>query len=101
MKEIEKISEFHFEYEEQFHLIKELFGREEVFEHALENHQYHTIILYVYNLAKLFSAFYNNVSILSESDTSKKLSHLFLVLGYIQTLENVFEILSIKLPKKM
>lgn len=101
IEDLEKISEFSFVYEEQFHLIKELFAREEVFEGALENHQYHTLILYVYNLAKLFSAFYNNVSILSESDRSKKLSHLFLVLGYIKTLENVFEILSIKLPKKM
>lgn len=100
----EDLAWFHdvfFDWDEQLYLVKELFAREEVLFWSLESNFYHTIVLYVYQLAKLFSHFYNNVSILWEKDETKKLSNLFLIEKYIKTLENIFDILAIKLPQKM
>ncbi len=61
----------------------------------------HVLCQYVYEMTKKFSAFYNNVQILSEENAQLKKSRLALLFGFSQILEESFEILGIPLPKKM
>jgi len=61
----------------------------------------HSLCQYSYDLTKKFSAFYNNVPILSEKDGKLKNSRLVLLYGFSRILEESFEILGIPLPQEM
>jgi len=69
--------------------------------HAFEQVSYHGIVEYSYTLAKSFSAFYTSNNILSIPDEEKKSFLLHLVYQYTKIQEEIFEILSIRLPEKM
>lgn len=86
---------------EQIALYKEIVALNEVLLSVKDNCSYHNLVWYSYNLAKNFSALYNNVQILSEEDRNKKLLNLKLIGEYIKTQKIIFDILSIKLPEKM
>lgn len=86
---------------EQVLLYKEIWAFNETMLQASENISHHNIVLYAYNLAKTFSAFYNAVNILWEENEDKKLLNLKLIQKYIETQKLVFEVLAIKLPEKM
>jgi|GEM_PF-815686 len=86
---------------EEIDLFREICALEENLILASENLLYHNIVLYAYNLAKKFSAFYNNVNILNEENENKKLLRLKLIQKYIETQKLIFEVLAIILPTKM
>ncbi len=86
---------------EQVSLYKDIWAFNETMLQATENITHHNIVLYAYNLAKSFSAFYNAVNILAEEKEDKKVLNLKLIEKYIETQKLVFEVLAIKLPEKM
>lgn len=86
---------------EQITLYKEIVALNEVLLSVKDNCSYHNLVWYSYNLAKNFSALYNNVQILSEEDENKKLLNLKLIGEYITTQKIIFDILAIRLPEKM
>jgi arginyl-tRNA synthetase len=53
----------------------------------------HVLCQYAYDLTKKFSSFYNNISILSETDETLRSSRLALLAGFSKVLEESFEIL--------
>lgn len=90
-----------FSQSEQINLFKEIIALNETLIWVHDTILPHNLVGYVYNLSKNFSAFYNAINILWEDNQEKKLLNLKLILSYTQTLELVFRILAIKLPKKM
>ncbi len=86
---------------EQLDLFKNIVWLNETLILVWENMSYHNLISYIYNLAKDFSLFYNNINILQENDENMKLTNLKLIYLYKEVLNIVFEILAIKLPTKM
>lgn len=90
-----------FYHKSQVNLFKELYNLNEVLLTDYENIMHHNLVLYVYNLSKNFSSFYNDVNILNEEDVKKVNININLIKLYMQVLEIIFEILAIKLPNKM
>lgn len=86
---------------EQVVLYKEISALNETLISVAENISHHNLVMYAYYLAKSFSAFYNNVSILDEKNQDKKILNLKLIQEYIKTQKIVFDVLAIKLPTKM
>lgn len=95
-----KISE-KFSSSEQVLLYKEISALNETLIWVCENITHHNLVIYAYNLAKSFSAFYNNVNILWEENPEKKMLNLKLINSYIETQKLIFDVLAIKLPTKM
>ncbi len=95
-----KINE-NFSNPEQVLLFKEISALNEILISVSENITHHNLVIYAYNLAKSFSAFYNSVNILWEENMQKKMLNLKLINSYIETQKLVFEVLAIKLPTKM
>ncbi len=90
-----------FETDDEVYLFKMLEDYGEVLLETFDKILPHILVGYVYNLTKAFSSFYNNVSILSETDEEKKKLRLKLILKFQETLFDAFEILAIRLPEKM
>lgn len=95
-----KISE-KFSHPEQVSLYKEISALNETLIWVSENITHHNLVMYGYNLAKNFSAFYNSVSILNEENIEKKMLNLKLIHSYLETQKIVFAVLAITLPTKM
>lgn len=95
-----KISE-KFSSSEQVLLYKEISALNETLIWVCENITHHNLVIYAYNLAKSFSAFYNSVTILWEENFDKKILNLKLINSYIETQKLIFDVLAIKLPTKM
>lgn len=90
-----------FETYEEIDLLKEISSLNEILIFVHDNILAHSLVNYVYNLSKKFSAFYNVVHILKEENEDKKILRLKLITKYLKTQKLIFEILAIKLPIKM
>jgi len=86
---------------EEKELIKHILWFENLIAEISQTYYPHTLCQYSYELTKKFSAFYNNVPILSEEDQSLKDARLTLLYGFSRVLEECFEILGIPLPQEM
>jgi len=86
---------------DEVHLFKEILEYEEVLKETHGTLLIHNLTKYIYNLTKIFSSFYNNCHILSESNINLVKFRLKLVSFYIEIMKDAFEILSIKLPNRM
>lgn len=86
---------------EQISLYKEIVALNETLIWVAENLSYHNLVQYAYTLAKNFSNFYNSINILWEENQHKKILNLKLMQEYIEALTIIFDILAIRLPKKM
>lgn len=86
---------------EQISLYKEIVALNETLIWVAENLSYHNLVQYAYTLAKNFSNFYNSINILWEENQHKKILNLKLMQEYIEALTIIFDVLAIRLPKKM
>ncbi|MDD5769588.1 MAG: arginine--tRNA ligase, partial [Candidatus Gracilibacteria bacterium] len=86
---------------DEIDLFKEISALNEILLLVYENIMAHNLVNYAYTLAKKFSAFYNNESILNEENFDKKILKLKLINKYIEIQKIIFQILAIKLPNKM
>lgn len=86
---------------EEIELFKDISELNNVLLTASENIFYHNLVSYVYNLTKKFSAFYNNVNVISDENEDTKNLRLKLITEYTKTTKVIFDILWIKLPNKM
>lgn len=66
-----------------------------------KNYLSHNLVNYWYNLTKKFNSYYAKVNIINIENDDDKLLKLKLVHSFSNVIETIFDILSIKLPKKM
>jgi arginyl-tRNA synthetase len=74
-------------------LIKKLSEYKQVIEKTAQSAYPHILANYVYELTKLFNAFYNNLPVLKEEDEEKKYSRLALIKQTTSTIEDAFNLL--------
>lgn len=66
-----------------------------------KNYLSHNLVNYAFNLTKKFNSYYAKVNIINTDNVENKILKLKLVYSFSKVIENIFEILSIKLPEKM
>ena len=82
-------------------LLKEMQGFPQVVLHAAEQHSPALIANYVYDLVKEFNSFYQQVSILGESDANKKRFRIHLSKQVGLIIKSAFKLLGITVPPRM
>ncbi|MEL7268687.1 MAG: arginine--tRNA ligase [Bacteroidota bacterium] len=82
-------------------LLKEMQGFPQVVLHAAEQHSPALIANYVYDLVKEFNSFYQQVSILGESDAAKKRFRIHLSKKVGLIIKSAFKLLGITVPPRM
>ncbi len=82
-------------------LLKQLQGYPALVQLAAENHSPALIANYTYDLVKEFNSFYQNVSILGESDEDKKIFRVQLAKKVGATIKSAFTLLGIEVPERM
>jgi len=82
-------------------LIKKLSEYKQVIKKTAQSAYPHILANYVYDLTKLFNAFYNSIPVLKEKDEEKKYSRLSLIKQTTSTIKDTFNLLWILLPEKM
>ena len=85
--------------ESQF--IQKLFEYPKIVDEISKNYNVHQLCLYMYELTKVFSAYYSDVEILRESQSNIRESRLALLSCFTEILEEWFSILWIELPDEM
>jgi arginyl-tRNA synthetase len=96
-----KLDKYIFETKQEQELVKKLSEYKNTLEETANKYYPHILANYIYELTKLFNNFYNNVPVLAEKDENKKLSRLALIKKTTDTIKDSFDLLGIKLPKKM
>jgi len=86
---------------EENNLIAHLLLFPEVISQLTATYHPHILCNYVYELTKLFSSVYANVSILSEEDDTLRNSRLALLSAFSLIMKESFDILGISLPDEM
>lgn len=82
-------------------LIKQLQLYPEVIQLAAENYSPALVANYTYDLVKEFNSFYQQVSILGEVDTDKKILRVQLSNSVAKVIESAFRLLGIEVPERM
>lgn len=82
-------------------LIKQVELFPEVIQDAAKNHSPALIANYTYDLVKEFNSFYQNVTILGEENSIKKIFRVQLSNAVAQTIKNAFGLLGIEVPERM
>ena len=82
-------------------LIKALAQFPEVIQQAAKTYSPALIANYTYDLVKEYNSFYQSVSILGESDETKKIFRVQLSQKVAQTIQNAFKLLGIDVPSRM
>ena len=82
-------------------LILELFRLGAVVERSIELRSPHHIAEYVYQVAAVFSRFYDVCHILSEPDRARQSSWLELSVWTLKALERLLDLLGIEIPDRM
>jgi arginyl-tRNA synthetase len=82
-------------------LILKLIQFPEIIEDIAKDYQVHRLTIYIYELAKTFTDFYENVRVLNAENEELKKARLSLVFITRQTLERALSLLGISAPKKM
>jgi len=88
-------------HEKEKELIKQLQQFPETIQLAAANFSPALIANYVYDLVKEFNSFYQQVSILGETDTQKKVLRVQLSNKVSQVIESGFKLLGIDVPERM
>lgn len=88
-------------HEKEKELIKQVQLFPEVIQNAASNYSPALIANYTYDLVKEFNSFYQNVSILGETDVNKKTFRVQLSKTVGQTIKNAFHLLGIQVPERM
>ncbi|WP_439152002.1 arginine--tRNA ligase [Winogradskyella sp.] len=88
-------------HEKEKQLLKQLEVFPDVIQNAAEQHSPALIANYIYDLAKDFNSFYQNVSILGADKYEDKYFRVALSKTVGQTIRNGFEILGIDVPERM
>tara|TARA_R110000868_G_scaffold21640_12_gene89883 strand:- start:28968 stop:30746 length:1779 start_codon:yes stop_codon:yes gene_type:complete len=92
------LSELH---EKEKELIKQLLVYPEMIQLAAANYSPALIANYTYDLVKEFNSFYQNVSILGESDDLKKAFRIQLSKKVSEVIQSAFQLLGIQVPDRM
>ncbi len=88
-------------HEKEKELIKQVQLFPEVIQNAAANYSPALIANYTYDLVKEFNSFYQNVSILGETDLDKKIFRVQLAKTVGLTIKNAFHLLGIQVPERM
>ncbi len=88
-------------HEKEKELIKQVQLFPEVIQNAAANYSPALIANYTYDLVKEFNSFYQNVSILGETDLDKKIFRVQLSKTVGLTIKNAFHLLGIQVPERM
>lgn len=88
-------------HEKEKELIKQVQLFPDVIQNAAENHSPALIANYTYDLVKEFNSFYQNVSILGEDNTDKKIFRVQLSKTVSNVIKNAFGLLGINVPERM
>ena len=88
-------------HEKEKELIKQVQLFPEVIQNAAANYSPALIANYTYDLVKEFNSFYQNVSILGETDMDKKIFRVQLAKTVGLTIKNAFHLLGIQVPERM
>jgi arginyl-tRNA synthetase len=88
-------------HEKEKELIKQIQLYPDVIQNAAANYSPALIANYTYDLVKEFNSFYQNVSILGESDTAKKIFRVQLSQTVGNTIKSAFKLLGIQVPERM
>lgn len=94
-------TEFNLSLPEEKNLVIEILKMIDAFYNALSNYAPHLVCNAVYSLCSAYSTFYNNVRILSETDTKKKNSYLSLSRLTLTYIEKACDLLAITIPERM
>jgi arginyl-tRNA synthetase len=86
---------------EEKDLIKEIHKFPQMISLAAKNYDISEVTSFVYNLAKMYSKFYANTAILSDTDDNTKFFRLQLSKWTGELLKTAFEILGIQMPDRM
>jgi len=92
------VSELH---EKEKELIKNLAQFPEVIQQAAKSYSPALIANYTYDLVKEYNSFYQSVSILGETDETKKVFRVQLSQKVAQIIKNAFRLLGIDVPSRM
>ena len=68
---------------------------------AAKEHDPSKVAIYIYNLAKVFSSFYNEHSIANAESDEKKSLRLMLAISTAQVIKTGMNVLGIKVPERM
>ena len=82
-------------------MIKALAQFPEVVQQAAKSYSPALIANYTYDLVKEYNSFYQSVSILGETDETKKIFRVQLSQKVAQTIQNAFRLLGIDVPSRM
>jgi arginyl-tRNA synthetase len=82
-------------------LIKQIQQYPDVIQNAAANYSPALIANYTYELVKEFNSFYQNVSILGETDEAKKIFRVQLSLTVGNIIKSAFKLLGIQVPSRM
>ena len=88
-------------HEKEKELIKQIQLYPDVIQNAAANYSPALIANYTYDLVKEFNSFYQNVPILGESDTEKKIFRVQLSKTVGNTIKSAFKLLGIQVPERM
>jgi arginyl-tRNA synthetase len=88
-------------HEKEKELIKQIQLFPETIQSAAHNHSPALIANYTYDLVKEFNSFYQNVSILGESDEALKLFRVQLANKVAEVIQSSFQLLGIEVPERM
>ncbi|HUH25583.1 MAG TPA: arginine--tRNA ligase [Flavobacterium sp.] len=88
-------------HEKEKELIKILAQFPEVIQQSAKTYSPALIANYTYDLVKEYNSFYQSVSILGESDETKKVFRVQLSDKVAQTIKNAFDLLGIEVPNRM
>jgi len=93
-----EVTELH---EKEKELIKALSQFPEVIQQAAKSFSPALVANYTYDLVKEYNSFYQSVSILGETDETKKVFRVQLSQKVAQTIQNAFRLLGIDVPSRM
>ena len=82
-------------------LIKQISLFPEIIQDAARNHSPALVANFTYDLVKEFNSFYQNVSILGEENTNKKIFRVQLSRKVSNTIKLAFQLLGIEVPERM
>ena len=88
-------------HEKEKELIKQIQLFPETIQSAAHNHSPALIANYTYDLVKEFNSFYQNVSILGESDNALKVFRVQLANKVAEVIQSSFQLLGIDVPERM
>jgi arginyl-tRNA synthetase len=88
-------------HEKEKELIKQIQLYPETIQSAAHNHSPALVANYTYDLVKEFNSFYQNVSILGESDEALKIFRVQLANKVAEVIQSSFQLLGIDVPERM